>query len=71
MVLRGSQLTFYKDQKVAKERPDQTFRGEAPLNLHRAEASVATDYKKKKHVFRLKYVCLFSSNLIFFNIFIC
>lgn len=56
VVLRASQLAFYKDQKIAKSTPEQTFKGEAPLNLHRAEASVATDYKKKKHVFRLKYV---------------
>lgn len=55
VVLRASQLAFYKDQKIAKSTPEQTFKAEAPLNLHRAEASVATDYKKKKHVFRLKY----------------
>lgn len=54
LVLRGSQLSFYKDSKTAKYTPDQRFRGEAPLQLYGATASVATDYKKKKHVFRLK-----------------
>ncbi|ERL92017.1 hypothetical protein D910_09339 [Dendroctonus ponderosae] len=54
VVLRGSHLAFYKDPKTAKSTPDQRFKGEAPLQLHGATASVATDYKKKKHVFRLK-----------------
>ena len=58
VVLRGTQLTFYKDMKTARSTPEQTFKGEAPLTLHKANASVALDYKKKKHVFRLKYVDL-------------
>ncbi|XP_050300402.1 spectrin beta chain isoform X2 [Anthonomus grandis grandis] len=53
-VLRGSKLYFYKDAKTAKSTPDQRFKGEAPLQLHGANASIASDYKKKKHVFRLK-----------------
>ncbi|KAF2899623.1 hypothetical protein ILUMI_06550 [Ignelater luminosus] len=53
-VVRGPQLLFYKDAKAAKATPEQTFKGEAALSLHRANASVAQDYKKKKHVFRLK-----------------
>ena len=54
-VLHGSQLAFYKDSKVARATPDQTFKNETPLSVHKAVASVAQDYKKKKHVFRLKY----------------
>lgn len=54
VVLHGSQLSFYKDSKVAHSTPDQTFKSETPLSLHKASASVAQDYKKKKHVFRLK-----------------
>ncbi|XP_076252536.1 spectrin beta chain isoform X3 [Rhynchophorus ferrugineus] len=54
LVLRGSQLSFYKDAKTAKSTPDQRFKGEAPLQLYGATATVASDYKKKKHVFRLK-----------------
>lgn len=53
-LLRGTQLSFYKDNKTAKSTPDQRFKGETPLSIHKATASVAQDYKKKKHVFRLK-----------------
>ncbi|CAH0560832.1 unnamed protein product [Brassicogethes aeneus] len=53
-VLQGNQLAFYKDQKTAKSTPDQRFKAEAPLALLGATAEVAKDYKKKKHVFRLK-----------------
>lgn len=61
-VLRGSQMTFYKDVKTFKSSPEQTHKGETPMQIHGAKASVANDYKKKKHVFRLKYV------FIYFNI---
>lgn len=53
-VLRGSQLTFYKDAKTSKTAPEQTHKGEPPMQIHGAVASIANDYKKKKHVFRLK-----------------
>lgn len=52
-VLRSVQLTFFKDQKHAKQE-GTTFHHEAPLDLRSAQAEVATDYTKKKHVFRLK-----------------
>ncbi|XP_065158343.1 spectrin beta chain isoform X2 [Atheta coriaria] len=55
-VLKGTHLHFYKDSKTSKSSPDQTFKGEPPLSLRGAESSVASDYKKKKHVFRLKLV---------------
>lgn len=49
-VLRGNcQMTCYKDSKQ-----QQTHKGESAMQLRNATASVATDYKKKKHVFRLK-----------------
>merc|ERR1719373_753224 len=54
VVLKGSQILFYKDQKTYRGKPDETFRGELPVDLTNAEATVATDYTKKKHVFRLK-----------------
>merc|ERR1712012_1151268 len=54
VVLKGSQILFYKDQKTYRGKPDETFRGELPVDLSNAEATVATDYTKKKHVFRLK-----------------
>merc|ERR1719195_667483 len=52
--LEGSQIMFYKDQKTYRGKPEDTFRGELPVDLANAEATVATDYTKKKHVFRLK-----------------
>merc|ERR1719189_2597711 len=54
VVLKGSQIMFYKDQKTYRGKPEDTFRGELPVDLANAEATVATDYTKKKHVFRLK-----------------
>merc|ERR1712012_1376832 len=54
VVLKESQIFFYKDQKTYRGKPDETFRGELPVDLTNAEATVATDYTKKKHVFRLK-----------------
>merc|ERR1719394_1276263 len=54
VVLKGSQIIFYKDQKTYRSKPEDTFRGELPVDLAGAEATIATDYTKKKHVFRLK-----------------
>merc|ERR1719277_1545372 len=54
VVLKGSQIMFYKDQKTYRSKPEDTFRGELPVDLAGAEATIATDYTKKKHVFRLK-----------------
>merc|ERR1712176_782476 len=54
VVLKGTQIVFYKDQKTYRSKPEDTFRGELPVDLSNAEATVATDYTKKKHVFRLK-----------------
>ncbi|KAG4068736.1 hypothetical protein HA402_002427 [Bradysia odoriphaga] len=54
VVARGARLTFYKDQKASKAVPESTFRGEPPLILEGATVEVATDYTKKKHVFRTK-----------------
>ncbi|XP_077975326.1 spectrin beta chain, non-erythrocytic 1-like isoform X4 [Styela clava] len=45
-------LRFYKDSKSAKA--DTLFHGESPVDLKDAKCDVASDYKKKKHVFRLK-----------------
>lgn len=47
-------VTFFKDQKTAKSTPEQTWRGEPALELSGASVEVATDYTKKKHVFRIK-----------------
>merc|ERR1712227_839404 len=54
VVLKGTKLLFYKDQKSYRSSPDHLYRGEPPMELLGGEAEVATDYAKKKHVFRLK-----------------
>jgi len=54
VVLRGVQLLFYKDQKAAKSTPDVYFKGEVPMDLRGGSCEVASDYTKKKHVFRIK-----------------
>ncbi len=55
MVLKGTKLAFYKDQKSYRSSPDTLFRGESPIELEGATATVASDYSKRKNVFRLKY----------------
>jgi len=54
VALRGAAILFYKDQKNCKTQPEAYFRGENPVDLAGASAEVASDYTKKKHVFRLK-----------------
>uniref|UniRef100_A0A672V1F4 Spectrin beta chain n=1 Tax=Strigops habroptila TaxID=2489341 RepID=A0A672V1F4_STRHB len=52
-VLRGGQLAFFKD---AKSRAlGLPCHGEEPLGLQDASCEVAAGYKKKKHVFKLRY----------------
>lgn len=54
MVVRGQSLFVYTDQKAYKAAPDQSYKGETPLDLRGATITVANDYTKKKHVFRAK-----------------
>ncbi|KAJ4442213.1 hypothetical protein ANN_12079 [Periplaneta americana] len=54
VVLRGSLLMFYKDQKSYKAAPDSYFKSENPVDLRGGSTKVADDYTKKKHVFRIK-----------------
>jgi len=54
VVMKTSQIYFYKDQKTYRTRPEETFRGESPIDLINGHAEEATDYTKKKHVFRLR-----------------
>lgn len=52
-VLRNSELTFYKDAKnLALGVP---YHGEEPLALRHAICEIAASYKKKKHVFKLRW----------------
>jgi len=54
MVLQEGQLVAYKDARAAKAAPTSYHHGESPLLLQDATVQVASDYSKKKHVFRLK-----------------
>ncbi|KAJ7996636.1 hypothetical protein DPEC_G00239100 [Dallia pectoralis] len=51
-VLRKSSLGFYKDQKSASS--GIPYHGEVPISLGEAACEVAHDYKKRKHVFKLR-----------------
>ncbi|XP_053417070.1 spectrin beta chain, non-erythrocytic 2 isoform X2 [Nycticebus coucang] len=50
-VLRRGSLGFYKDAKAAGV--GVPYHGEVPVSLARAQGSVAFDYRKRKHVFKL------------------
>ncbi|XP_074087069.1 spectrin beta chain, non-erythrocytic 2 isoform X1 [Macrotis lagotis] len=50
-VLRRSTLGFYKDARAANI--GLPYHGEVPVSLARAQGSVALDYRKRKHVFKL------------------
>jgi len=54
VVLKESQIFFYKDQKTYRTHPGDTFKGEPSVDLINCTAEVATDYTKKKYVFRLR-----------------
>uniref|UniRef100_UPI00358EA8B4 spectrin beta chain, non-erythrocytic 1-like n=1 Tax=Myxine glutinosa TaxID=7769 RepID=UPI00358EA8B4 len=51
-VLVGGQMAFYKDQKSASS--GVTFHSEMPLPLAGSTCEVASDYKKRKHVFKIR-----------------
>ncbi|CAH1264128.1 SPTBN1 [Branchiostoma lanceolatum] len=51
-VLRESMLSFYKDQKAFSSQV--TFHGEEPVTVVGGTCEAATNYTKKKNVFRLK-----------------
>ncbi|KAG1673120.1 Spectrin beta chain [Nymphon striatum] len=55
MVLKGNMLFAYKDQKHSKQEPETFFRNESPSNLSAAVADVASEYAKKKNVFKLNF----------------
>lgn len=51
-VLRKGSLGFYKDGKSASN--GIPYHGEVPISLGEAVCEVAHDYKKRKHVFKLR-----------------
>lgn len=46
-------MGFYKDGKMATQ--GVPYHNEVPVGLKDATCDVASDYKKKKHVFKLKW----------------
>jgi len=52
VVQQGVNLSFYKDKKHKLQ--EIYYHGEEPVKLSNAEVTIADDYTKKKHVFRLK-----------------
>uniref|UniRef100_A0AAY4AYT6 Spectrin beta chain n=1 Tax=Denticeps clupeoides TaxID=299321 RepID=A0AAY4AYT6_9TELE len=51
-VINNKEMGFYKDNKAASQ--GIPYHNEIPISLRDAVCEVATDYKKKKHVFKLK-----------------
>lgn len=51
-VINQQEVGFYKDQKSASQ--GIPYHSEIPVSLKDAACEVALDYKKKKHVFKLK-----------------
>ncbi|XP_051977806.1 spectrin beta chain, non-erythrocytic 1-like isoform X1 [Xyrauchen texanus] len=51
-VLRKGSMGFYKDNKSASN--GIPYHGEVPISLNEAVCEVAHDYKKRKHVFKLR-----------------
>ncbi|XP_071335921.1 spectrin beta chain, non-erythrocytic 1 isoform X2 [Trachinotus anak] len=51
-VINQQEMGFYKDQKSASQ--GIPYHSEIPISLKDAVCEVAVDYKKKKHVFKLK-----------------
>lgn len=51
-VINQQEMGFYKDQKSAGQ--GIPYHSEIPVSLKDATCEVALDYKKKKHVFKLK-----------------
>lgn len=51
-VINQQEMGFYKDQKNASQ--GIPYHSEIPVSLKDAICEVAIDYKKKKHVFKLK-----------------
>ncbi|XP_056101531.1 spectrin beta chain, erythrocytic isoform X2 [Rhinichthys klamathensis goyatoka] len=52
-VLKPGQLSAYKDAKSFSH--SVTYHGEEPLNLINASCEILTNYKKRKHVFKLRH----------------
>ncbi|XP_071041629.1 spectrin beta chain [Parasteatoda tepidariorum] len=54
ILVKDSKLYTYKDQKHCKQEPENYHHGESPVDLRGSTTEVATDYTKRRHVFRLR-----------------
>lgn len=52
--MKKGQLLFYKDQKHSKSEPEKYYKGEPAIQLDDVQVEIASNYTKKKYVFRLK-----------------
>uniref|UniRef100_A0A3Q2X3G5 Spectrin beta chain, non-erythrocytic 1 n=1 Tax=Haplochromis burtoni TaxID=8153 RepID=A0A3Q2X3G5_HAPBU len=52
-IINNKEMGFYKDGKAASQ--GVPYHNELPISLKDATCDVASDYKKKKHVFKLRY----------------
>uniref|UniRef100_A0A8C5C867 Spectrin beta chain n=1 Tax=Gadus morhua TaxID=8049 RepID=A0A8C5C867_GADMO len=51
-VINGQELAFYKDSKMAAQ--GASYHNQVPVSLQEAVCDIASEYKKKKHVFKLR-----------------
>uniref|UniRef100_A0A665T1P1 Spectrin beta chain n=1 Tax=Echeneis naucrates TaxID=173247 RepID=A0A665T1P1_ECHNA len=51
-IINNQEMGFYKDSKAAAQ--GVPYHNEVPISLREATCDVASDYKKKKHVFKLR-----------------
>lgn len=51
-IINNGEMSFYKDSKAAAQ--GVTYHHQVPAPLKDATCDVASDYKKKKHVFKLR-----------------
>lgn len=54
VTLEDGKLSFYRDLRTRRERPDDIYHGEAGIELRGARAAAALDYTKRQYVFRLR-----------------
>lgn len=52
-IINNKEMGFYKDGKAASQ--GVPYHNELPISLKDATCDIASDYKKKKHVFKLRY----------------
>ncbi|XP_058495768.1 spectrin beta chain, non-erythrocytic 1-like isoform X2 [Solea solea] len=54
VINNNQEVAFYKDSKAAAQ--GSAYHNETPVSLKEATCDVASEYKKKKHVFKLKAI---------------